>query len=400
MSERGSYNIENFSVDKSREMLRLNAQVDLFWEQEHSLYKRLGLKDGMAVLDCGCGSGYLLEKLHTLYPSMVCTGIEISDFLFISASNAIISKKLTRCHVYKQSILKTDLPDNAFDFVVVRLVMEHLPDPLTAMREVSRVLKVGGRAVFVDNDFDYHVRSSPEVPELVQMYDAYCTARSRDGGNPRIGRQLPQLLSLAGFINISFDVIAANNTITGDKAFHHSEGSGIALQLLHDGYLSSDVYDRLASHWSSMLQTRGHSMIRLLFAGSGEKRCSTHGKSTDENYCSSTDSAESFSTGVQSDNLSTKESSSSLTGTIAQILETTPDKLDLEQPLGDLGLDSVGSVMLKNHIENEMNVSVPSLDYFHSHTVNDIITFLQDRITTPLNKDTHSNSNGFEEGEI
>lgn len=400
MLEHGSYNIENFSVDKSREMLRLNAQVDLFWEQEHSLYRRLGLKDGMTVLDCGCGSGYLLEKLHTHYPSMVCTGIEISDFLFTAASNAIIAKELTRCHVYKQSILKLDLPENTFDFVVVRLVLEHLPDPLMAIREVSRVLKVGGRAVFVDNDFDYHVRSSPEVPELVQLYDAYCTARSRDGGNPRIGRQLPQLLSLAGFTGISFDVIAANNTVTGDQAFHHSEGSGIALQLLHDGYLSNDIYDRLASHWSSMLQTRDHSMIRLLFAGSGQKRCFAPEMLTDEKYHNSTGSDENNVTIVQSDNISKNESSSSLTGAIAGILETTPDKLDLEQPLGDLGLDSVGSVMLKNHIENEMNISVPSLDYFHSHTVKDIITFVQDRITTPSKKDTGIHSNDFEEGEI
>lgn len=401
MSDKSSYDIEHFAVDKERELLRLNAQIDLFWEQEHSLYKRLGIKDGMAVLDCGCGSGYLLEKLNNLYPAMICTGIEISDFLLTAASNTILAKKLTRCQVHKQSILKLELPDNSFDFIIVRLVLEHLPDPLTAMREVRRILKVGGRAIFVDNDFDYHVRSCPEVPELVELYDAYCNARSRDGGNPRIGRQLPQLLSQAGFTNISFDVIAANNTLTGDQAFHHSEGSGIALQLLHDSHLSSDTYDRLAAHWSTMLQTRGHSIIRLLFSGSGEKVSTTPQESTDitVSYGISADTFENITTGISPGHLSKNNISADLIPAIAQILETTPDKLELEQPLGDLGLDSVGSVMLKNHLESELNISVPSLEYFHSHSVNDIVTFIQSYITSRV-EEKNNVKNGFEEGEI
>ncbi|MBN1601381.1 MAG: methyltransferase domain-containing protein [Chitinispirillaceae bacterium] len=401
MLEHGSYNIENFSVNKTKELNRLNSQVDLFWEQEHLLYKRLGLRDGMAVLDCGCGSGYLLEKMHARYPSMVCTGIEISDFLFTAASNAILSGNLTRCRVHKQSILNLDLPDNTFDFVIVRLVLEHLQDPLVAMREVRRVLKAGGRAVFIDNDFDFHVRTYPEIFELSQLYDAYCTARSRDGGNPRIGRQLPQLLSQTHFTDISFDVVAANNTIIGDHAFHLSEGSGIALQLLHDGYLTSEVYDRLALRWTEMLQTKGHSMIRLLFAGSGVKPDSTPPENTEHSenrLFSASPSKETMSTALSSYKKSTKGFIANVPTTIAEILGIAPETVLPGQPLGELGLDSVGSVMLKNHIENELAVSAPPIEYFYNHSINDIITFVKNTLTSPAEAGANNKEKCFEEG--
>src|SRR5690349_11955728 len=78
---KGSYNISCFAADIEGEIQRLNAQVDLFWNQELPLYRRLGMRDGMNLLDCGCGSGYLLKKVQEVFPGMQCTGIEIEESL-------------------------------------------------------------------------------------------------------------------------------------------------------------------------------------------------------------------------------------------------------------------------------------------------------------------------------
>jgi ubiquinone/menaquinone biosynthesis C-methylase UbiE/acyl carrier protein len=402
MAESGSYDIQNFAVDKNKEILRLNAQIDLFWEQEYSFYRRLGLSDGMKVLDCGCGPGYLLEKLLTLFPSISCTGVEISEFLYTTAIDNITTKRLDRCSVYNQSILNIELPDNTFDFVIVRLVLEHLPDPIAAMREVFRVLKVGGQAVFIDNDFDFHVHTYPEVPELVDLYKAYCDARIHDGGNPRIGRQLPHLLSVAGYSDIVFETIAAHNSIAGDQAFLHSEGSGIALQLLRDGYLASPVYDRLALHWSTMLKTREHSIIRLLFAGSGKKAASASFRSIDTSSTSIVNKHSSNSTATQknSTNLPEIDSVSNLRSIVAEILEISFDKVSPQLTLGSLGLDSVGAVMLKNHLENTLKVIVPSLDYLNCHTISDLSLLIGSTADAPDKKETDVKESSFEEGEI
>src|SRR5262252_6522449 len=88
-SVEGSYNLSSFAADIDGESHRLNAQVDLFWNQELPLYQRLGMQDGMRLLDCGCGSGYVLKKLQNVFPAMQCTGIEIDEPLVALAKKTL-----------------------------------------------------------------------------------------------------------------------------------------------------------------------------------------------------------------------------------------------------------------------------------------------------------------------
>src|SRR6266850_1708667 len=264
----GSYNICSFAADIDREVERLNAQVDLFWNQELALYQRLGVRDGMRLLDCGCGSGYLLKKLQEEFPGIECTGIEIEETLVALAKKTMAGNG---CQILQQPITALGFPDHSYDFVISRLVLEHLPEPLAALKEVLRVLKVGCRAVFVDNDFDLHERTWPDSPALGDLYDAYRRARRADGGNPCIGRQLPSLMKMAGFTGVDLHVLAAHNQIVGDRAFLKAEGAGIAAQLVKTGYLAADTLDAVTGQWHSMLTSPDHAIFRILFAVVGEK---------------------------------------------------------------------------------------------------------------------------------
>src|SRR5690349_14619301 len=100
-SVEGSYNLSSFAADIDGEIQRLNAQVDLFWKQGLPLYQRLGMQDGMRLLDCGCGSGYLLKKLQHAFPAMQCTGIEIEEPLVALAREAMAGND---CQVLQQPI--------------------------------------------------------------------------------------------------------------------------------------------------------------------------------------------------------------------------------------------------------------------------------------------------------
>lgn len=46
-------------------------------------------------------------------------------------------------------ITKTDFPDNSFDAIICNHVLEHIPEDLTAMQELKRVLKHGGWAIIM-----------------------------------------------------------------------------------------------------------------------------------------------------------------------------------------------------------------------------------------------------------
>ncbi len=48
----------------------------------------------------------------------------------------------------KIDITRIDFPDEQFDVVICTHIMEHIPDDRLAMREVRRVLRKGGKAIF------------------------------------------------------------------------------------------------------------------------------------------------------------------------------------------------------------------------------------------------------------
>ncbi|GBF33016.1 methyltransferase [Desulfocucumis palustris] len=271
MNLQGSYQINTIASNVELEINRLKAQVELFWDKELKHYIEFGLNDGMLILEVGSGPGFITEKILEKFPNANITAIEIDSFLADFSRKYLSCKNINQFTVIQKSILETGLPDSSFDFAITRLVLEHLPDPISAVREVYRILKPGGKAVFVDNDFEMHIMTYPHVSELKELYDAYCQSRYSEGGNPKIGRELPTILKNGGFSGVDFEIISAHSEIVGDEMFLKSEGIGIPIKLLNDGFLSSKILGRISTEWRRMMKSENHSIIRQLYMAVGEK---------------------------------------------------------------------------------------------------------------------------------
>jgi SAM-dependent methyltransferase len=87
------------------------------------------------VLDIGCATGALLEKLRDR--GWACAGVEISP----SAEYARNERGLD---VRQTSLEKARFPDASFDLVLASHLIEHLNDPAAFVREACRVLAPGG----------------------------------------------------------------------------------------------------------------------------------------------------------------------------------------------------------------------------------------------------------------
>jgi ubiquinone/menaquinone biosynthesis C-methylase UbiE/acyl carrier protein len=385
----GSYDVSTFAVAVDAEIERLNAQLDLFWSQELALYQRFGLRDGMRVLDCGCGPGYLLAKLHSVYPALQSVGIEVDDRLVSTAQRVVTEKKLINCRIWRQSITALEFPDNSFDFVVCRLVLEHLPDPMLALKEVLRVLKAGGSAVFVDNDFDFHERTHPDSDALDDLYAAYQRARRADGGNPCIGRELPLLMKKAGYACVDFHVVAAHNQVAGDLAFLRAEGAGIPVQLVKSGHLASDALDRIAGQWRSMLMSADHAIVRILLAAGGQKTAPDQAVDPDTSRVEvaappsptivkehSADNRAGNGRLLILSRDSAAVNATALTNfiqaTLARELKVPTDSLPMDEPMISIGVDSMAAVGLCAELETRLSVTLPMVDVLSGKTINDL----------------------------
>jgi ubiquinone/menaquinone biosynthesis C-methylase UbiE len=106
------------------------------------------LPDGGAVLEVAPGPGYMAVELARLGGYRV-TGLDISKTLVkIARDNA------TRAGVdvdfQSGDVAHMPFAADSFDFVVCQAAFKNFPDPVTALNEIHRVLKPGGRVSILD----------------------------------------------------------------------------------------------------------------------------------------------------------------------------------------------------------------------------------------------------------
>ena len=92
-------------------------------------------RSGRQALDIGCGNGKFLGKLRIL--GWEPQGVEFNE----GAVNVCRDNGLTVSHGDLQS---AGFPDESFDMVSARHVIEHIPDPDRFIAEIARILKPGG----------------------------------------------------------------------------------------------------------------------------------------------------------------------------------------------------------------------------------------------------------------
>lgn len=96
------------------------------------------------VLDCGIGSGALAIALRGILPeSPNFCGIDLSREMLARADVEMRQAGLTP-ELRQADICSIPYADESFDFVMAAHVVEHLPEPQQALREMARVLKPGG----------------------------------------------------------------------------------------------------------------------------------------------------------------------------------------------------------------------------------------------------------------
>src|SRR5207249_81157 len=97
-------------------------------------------------------------------------------------------------------------PDNSFDVVYCRWVLEHVADPIRVLSEMKRVLRPGGMVYVVENDVTLN-RLYPVMPAFEQVWSVDIPALyTQLGGDARIGSRLYALLTAVGLKRIKLSV--------------------------------------------------------------------------------------------------------------------------------------------------------------------------------------------------
>ena len=92
------------------------------------------------ILDFGCGTGLLAEKIKEAFPDVKIIGMDISMLMLEKAEKKDVYNSL-HCHDIQKSI--TSFPDNSFDLIVSSGVFDYFPDLDSPIKELTRIAKEG-----------------------------------------------------------------------------------------------------------------------------------------------------------------------------------------------------------------------------------------------------------------
>jgi SAM-dependent methyltransferase len=160
-------------------------------------YLLASLRAGLDLLDVGCGPGTITVDLAAHVAPGRVLGVDVSaDPLAearVAASRAGVAVEFAVGDVYD-----LDLPDASFDVVHAHQVLQHLTDPVTALREMARVCRPGG--LIAVRDVDYAATSWFPASEGLDLWLAplYEAVARRNRGEPDAGRRLLAWAHAAG----------------------------------------------------------------------------------------------------------------------------------------------------------------------------------------------------------
>lgn len=227
---------------EGRERLRVLGRV--MHESSASLFDRLGVRNGHACLDVGCGGGdAAIELARRAGPAGRVVGVDIDETKLAAARSEAEHQGVENIE-FMTADIREGLPSNGFDVVYSRFLLTHLSDPASAVSAFHHHLVPGGRLALEDIDFTGYF-TYPQSTAFLRYRELYYAVVRRRGGDPDIGPRLPELVRNAGFENIGMHVVQPL-AIEGDtKLISPLTMEAISGPVLEDGLASQQEIDAL-----------------------------------------------------------------------------------------------------------------------------------------------------------
>lgn len=231
--------------------------------QRMATLRALALSAGETVVDIGCGNGLLtFDMAFDVGANGRVIGIDNNPEMLDHAGS--------RCASFKQVSLKKataedlPLPDEFCDAAACAQVLLHVAEPATAIHEMRRILKPGGRLAIVETDWRSVVLNTSDETLTRRIFDAWDGAVA----NPNLPVRLGPMLRAHGFAALRIEAVPILDTSYSDGSFSVNSIEGFAEAARKRGA----IQQREAEWWLEDLRRKGEagayffSVTRFLFA--------------------------------------------------------------------------------------------------------------------------------------
>jgi SAM-dependent methyltransferase len=230
----------------------LAAQAEAIWPQEEPIFVRHSPATGGSVLDVGCGTGEIVERLAAKWPEASFVGVDVEE-PHLERARARCARFGGRTRFEMGDAMALAHPDGRFDLVISRHVVQALPDAPRAVAEMARVAKPGGRLHVLAEDYGMlwcHPTPSGSDGFWQRLPPLYGASL---GCDLHVGRKMFTILADLGLTDVSVDHIAVDTIRVPRETFAR------IWEAWRDGYAESIAehtgvsLDEISRRWKEMI---------------------------------------------------------------------------------------------------------------------------------------------------
>ena len=209
---------------------------------------------GDHLLDVGCGPGTITADLAERVAPGRVIGLDQADAVLTQARAVATERRLTTVEFTTGDVHALEFPDGCFDVVHAHQVLQHVSDPVAALREMRRVCRSGGVVAARDSDYASFIWY-PRSPVLDEWLGLYRTLARMNGGEPDAARHLLSWAQRAGFTDVTPTASTWCFATPPDRAWwggmwsERIVDSGIADQAVQSGLATRDDLTRMSTAW-------------------------------------------------------------------------------------------------------------------------------------------------------
>jgi ubiquinone/menaquinone biosynthesis C-methylase UbiE len=154
------------------------------------------------LLDVGSGPWTITADLAARLSAGAVTGLDVAATAVAGTRRLAAERGLRNLTVTKGNVYALAYDDATFNVVHAHQVLQHLADPVSALREMARVCAPDG--IVAARDADYAAMTwYPDRPELRRWMQLYQSVARHNGGEPDAGRRLVGWARAAGFASVT-----------------------------------------------------------------------------------------------------------------------------------------------------------------------------------------------------
>jgi len=230
-----------------RENIRLQDQASTLVKRLHS---DITYPEGCRVLEAGCGVGAQTITLAVNSSKSSIISIDISMKSLREAGQVIHNADLLNVTLCQADIFNLPFPPDSFDHVFLCFVLEHLNQPVAALKSLKRVLKNRGSLTVIEGDHG-SAYFYPDSEFARRAILCQVNLQAGAGGNALIGRALYPLLIESGFktVKVSPRMVYVDSSMPGlvdgfTKKTFTAMIEGIRESALGSGMIDGETFDK------------------------------------------------------------------------------------------------------------------------------------------------------------